>query len=239
MARLKGPNWADELPWVLLGIHTALREDLRTSSVELVYGTPLVVPGEFIPAPRGQEEEPAAVLSRLRERLGNLAPIPASQHGQNPTCVPKDLRNCKFVFVRQGGHRAPLLRPDKGPFNVIRNNGSTFVLDIGGREEVFSVDQLKPAHVDVAQLVEIPASRRRGRPPKQGPAQTVDIGGCIAGSGGWGMWRPTSQRTRTCSQSGALRPVPKRAPSLLGKSPRVGRDCEYAPPTAFPRGTGL
>ncbi|XP_072894933.1 uncharacterized protein [Hemitrygon akajei] len=147
MARLKGPNWVDKLPWVLLGIRTAPKEDLRTSSAELVYGAPLVIPGEFIPAPRGQEEEPAAVLSRLRERLGNLAPIPTSQHGQNPTCVPKDLRNCKFVFVRQGGHRAPLQLPYEGPFTVIRNNGSTFVLDIGGREEVFSVDRLKPAHV--------------------------------------------------------------------------------------------
>ncbi|XP_072893861.1 uncharacterized protein [Hemitrygon akajei] len=100
MARLKGPNWVDKLPWVLLGIRTAPKEDLRTSSAELVYGAPLVIPGEFIPAPRGQEEEPAAVLSRLRERLGNLAPIPTSQHGQNPTCVPKDLRNS--IRIAQG-----------------------------------------------------------------------------------------------------------------------------------------
>ncbi|XP_072132816.1 protein NYNRIN-like [Mobula birostris] len=62
MAVLEGPNWVDELPWVLLGIRTAPKEDLHTSSAKLVYGAPLVVPGEFIPAPRGQEEEPTAVL---------------------------------------------------------------------------------------------------------------------------------------------------------------------------------
>ena len=28
-ARLTGPNWTQELPWVLLGIHTAPREDYR------------------------------------------------------------------------------------------------------------------------------------------------------------------------------------------------------------------
>ncbi|XP_059822218.1 uncharacterized protein LOC132392411 [Hypanus sabinus] len=93
MARLSGHNWVDELPWVLLGICTELKEDLHASSAELVYGTPLAVPGEFIPAPRGQEEEPAAVLDRLRERLGNLAPVPTSQHRQTPTHVPKDLQN--------------------------------------------------------------------------------------------------------------------------------------------------
>ncbi|XP_059840370.1 uncharacterized protein LOC132401985 [Hypanus sabinus] len=184
MARLRGANWADELPWVLLGIRTAPKDDLHTSSAELVYGAPLAVPGEFLPAPRGQEEEPAAVLGRLREKLSNLAPIPTSQHGRHPTCVPKDLRNCKFVFVRRGGHRPPLQRPYEGPFTVFRNNGSTFVLDVGGKEEVFTVDRLKPAHVDLAQPAEFPAPRRRGRPPKQVLAQAVDIGGCIAGSGG-------------------------------------------------------
>ena len=48
--RLTGPNWIDELPWVLLGIRTAPKEDLGTSSAELVFGEPLTVPGDFIPA---------------------------------------------------------------------------------------------------------------------------------------------------------------------------------------------
>ncbi|XP_072906159.1 uncharacterized protein [Hemitrygon akajei] len=94
MAHLKGPNWVDKLPWVLLGIRTAPKEDLHASSAKLVYGAPLAVPGEFIPAPRGKEEEPAAVLDRLRERLGNLAPVPTSQHGWTPIHVPKDLQDC-------------------------------------------------------------------------------------------------------------------------------------------------
>ena len=46
-ARLTGPNWNDELPWVLLGIRTAPKEDLQSSSAELVYGEPLTVPGSF------------------------------------------------------------------------------------------------------------------------------------------------------------------------------------------------
>lgn len=33
-ARLSGPNWLDELPWVLLGIRTAPKEDLGCSSAE-------------------------------------------------------------------------------------------------------------------------------------------------------------------------------------------------------------
>ena len=37
-AKLTGPNWVDELPWVLLGVRTTPKEDLATSSAELVYG---------------------------------------------------------------------------------------------------------------------------------------------------------------------------------------------------------
>eukprot|EP00731_Ephydatia_muelleri_P036428 Em0253g8a len=48
-ARLTGPNWTADLPWVLLGIRTAPKDDLGCSSAELVYGTPLAVPVEFFP----------------------------------------------------------------------------------------------------------------------------------------------------------------------------------------------
>ncbi|KAK3792624.1 hypothetical protein RRG08_035956 [Elysia crispata] len=37
-ARLTGPNWVEELPWVRLGLRTTQKEDLGYSSAELVYG---------------------------------------------------------------------------------------------------------------------------------------------------------------------------------------------------------
>ena len=40
-ARLRGPDWADQLPWVLLGIRTVPKEDLNASSAELIYSTPI------------------------------------------------------------------------------------------------------------------------------------------------------------------------------------------------------
>lgn len=70
-ARLSRPDWMDELPWVLLG--TAPKEDLETSSAELVYGDPLAVPGDSISAPRGRDEPRVSFLSRLREKVGSLA----------------------------------------------------------------------------------------------------------------------------------------------------------------------
>ena len=64
-ARLHGPDWIDELPWVLLGICTAAKEDLATSSAELVHGAPLTVPDCIFATPHEREDLPAAILSRL------------------------------------------------------------------------------------------------------------------------------------------------------------------------------
>ena len=54
-ARLSGPSWTRDLPWVLLGIRTAPKEDLGCSTAELVYGSPLQFPGTLSaanPAPQ-------------------------------------------------------------------------------------------------------------------------------------------------------------------------------------------
>ena len=50
-ARFRTSSWADELPWILLGIRTAPKDELQSSSAELVYGSLLTVPGDFIRTP--------------------------------------------------------------------------------------------------------------------------------------------------------------------------------------------
>ena len=40
-------SWMDALPLVLLGIRTALKEDISSTAAEMVYGTTLRLPGEF------------------------------------------------------------------------------------------------------------------------------------------------------------------------------------------------
>ena len=48
-ASLQDDSWVDRLPWVMLGLRTAPKEDLQTLPAELVYGQPLRVPGDFLP----------------------------------------------------------------------------------------------------------------------------------------------------------------------------------------------
>jgi len=164
-ARLTGPNWMDELPWVLLGIRTAPKEDLGTSSAELVYGEPLTVPGDFIPSP-GTTREPTSFLPALRNKVRSLAPVPTSQHGPHFVSVPKELRHSPYVFVRRDSHRTALQHPYIGPFKVISPGQKVFILDMGGKAETVSADRLKPAHLDLDQPVRVAVPRPRGRPRK-------------------------------------------------------------------------
>lgn len=177
--RLTSPNWIDELPWVLLGIRTAPKEDLGVSSAELVFGEPLTVPGDFLPA-RTDQSDSASYFPLLRDKVRTLAPIPTSQHGLHTSSVPQDLRQSQYVFVRRDNHKSALQNPYEGPFKVISPGDKIFILDRGGKADSVSIDRLKPAHLDLDQPVHVAVPRPRGRPklrdkmvphtPVQGPS---------------------------------------------------------------------
>ncbi|GFR76562.1 Pol polyprotein [Elysia marginata] len=109
-AGLQGPNWADELPWVLMGLRTAPKEDLGTSAAELVYGTPLSVPGEFTdPTPKPLHA--CAPNDPFSTCVRNLSPLPTSHHGLPSSSVLQALCDAQFVFIRHDGHHGPLRCP--------------------------------------------------------------------------------------------------------------------------------
>jgi hypothetical protein len=49
-AHAAATTWPEEIPWVLLGLHSQLREDTGLSPAEAVFGTTLVPPKEFLKA---------------------------------------------------------------------------------------------------------------------------------------------------------------------------------------------
>ena len=173
--RLTGPNWMDELPWVLLGTRTAPKEDLNASTAELVYGSPLTVPGDFVPD--GQPKQTPRQLQQLRDRVGNLRPVPTSAHGEKhiKTNVPGALRHARFVFIRRDARKAPLQTPYEGPFEVLKHGDKFFKLRIGNEEDTVSIDRLKPAYVDKSQPTQVAIPPKRGRPPKRQAAEPPGV----------------------------------------------------------------
>ncbi|GFN81934.1 transposon ty3-g Gag-Pol polyprotein [Plakobranchus ocellatus] len=53
------------------------------------------------------------------------------------------------------GHRGPLQHPYDGPFQVVAPSDKTFRIMAGDREEIISVDRLKPVHVDLTSPVPV------------------------------------------------------------------------------------
>ncbi|CAM1314255.1 Uncharacterised protein r2_g2479 [Pycnogonum litorale] len=91
-ARCAGDRWTCHLPWMVLGLRTTPKEGLCYSSAEMVYGEPLVVPGEFFPT---QPDHKDCDINRLRKIADQFAPSrPTSDHQQKPY-VPSNLQSCE------------------------------------------------------------------------------------------------------------------------------------------------
>ena len=163
-SRLAVLDWFLHLPWVLLGLRIAPKEATQVSSAELVYGTTLTVPGEFLGAP---ELPPEDFLRRLRLVLAQQPLIPAHNNTLTPSSVPDSLKRANFVLIRHDAHQ-PLLTPlYHGPYQVIERGPKTFRLKMGDKEEVVSVDRLKATFSEADPIPFSPP--RRGRPRKIQP----------------------------------------------------------------------
>jgi hypothetical protein len=92
-SRLAGVYWPQHLPWVLLGLRAAPKEDSGTSSAELVLGAPLTLPGQFLSS---LEPSPPPV-SQFVETLQNSSPsLPTRplSYAEVALCHPHEGRIC-------------------------------------------------------------------------------------------------------------------------------------------------
>ncbi|KAK7877067.1 hypothetical protein WMY93_032222 [Mugilogobius chulae] len=161
--------WADRLPWVMLGLRSAPKEDLRCSSAELVLGQPLRVPGEFL---SGFSRSAADTRSRSIP-LGEarvFAPV-AAHHCLPQSYVPKDLMSAKYVFIRHDAHRSPLQPPYDGPFRVLESGPKDFWLSPTSSTRAPSY--FCPCHYPPS-LSALQPDRRHGHgPPSHSPPVAV------------------------------------------------------------------
>ena len=149
-ARTDDQYLMDHLPMVLLRIRTARREDPYSLPAELVYGSSLRIPGEFVEPTTSRDVQPSSAFLRgLQTSMNNALPPPVKYHSSLPTYMPNTLSSTRYVYVRVDGHRTPPQRPYTGPFRIISTSDKYFTLDINGRSDNVSIDRLKTAYVYV------------------------------------------------------------------------------------------
>jgi hypothetical protein len=126
----------------MMGIRTAWREDSIFSPAENVFGSQLVLLGQFLSAP---ELPSPSFLSDFQGLLAGRAPLPTIHNTlpSVPDSLPEDLLLSRFVLVRQDAVQPPLSPLYTGPFLVLERSLHFFKLQIGDRVDTVSSHRLK------------------------------------------------------------------------------------------------
>ena len=142
-------RWRELLPLVLLGIRASVKEDLGCASSELVYGTPLRLPGQLLAPASQPSADTADYVQRLKQHMATLSPT-GTRPQPRAGFVPQALETCTHVFLRIDAVTKPLQPPYAGPFKVLRRTPKYFVISQNEKPATVSIDRLKPAFLDGA-----------------------------------------------------------------------------------------
>jgi hypothetical protein len=147
-ARGAAADWYHHLPWVLLAVRTASRDEESPSLAELLYGAQLVVPGQFLAA---SEDLPPSdsFLQQLRSFVDASSP-PPNLHDRPSTATAKDsiptaLLHARHVFVRRDAAKLLLAPAYDGPYLVLEHSPHTFRIQLGDKTDVVATARLKAA----------------------------------------------------------------------------------------------
>ncbi|GIY48498.1 reverse transcriptase [Caerostris darwini] len=86
-------------PTIHLGFRAAWKEDKQATTAEMLYGTPIRLPGEFL-SPSSSTIDPATFVGKLRETMQELLPLTPKQQTHRAVFISKDLSTCSHVFLR-------------------------------------------------------------------------------------------------------------------------------------------
>lgn len=163
-SRMATGDWSDHLPWVLMGLRAAPKEDCGLSSAELLLGSPMTLPGEILSSP---DSPPSFFIEQLRSGQPPPPTRPLAASG-SPAAPTSALLQSELVYIKRGGSAPPLSPLYMGPYKVITAGPKYFDIAVGDRTERVSVDRLKP-HLGRAP-VQPATPARRGRPPRPSTA---------------------------------------------------------------------
>ena len=138
-------NWVAILPIVLLGIRTAVKDDLKVTAAEMIYGTNIRLPAEFF-LPTDFEPN-SQFVSRLKRHFNDVKPRPIVRNAIEKCFVFRELFSSPYMFLRHGAVKSPFQPPYDGPYEVFERTNKNFVIKVNNKNVRVLIDRLKPAFI--------------------------------------------------------------------------------------------
>ncbi|BHF74067.1 hypothetical protein SprV_0401715100 [Sparganum proliferum] len=155
MSQTETASWSDNLPLALLGIRSSVQEDIQCTAAEIVYGTPLRLPGEFVQTSTTNTNIPSIFVQQLKQRMAQLRPSPTRPTSKR-VFVHEDLKSAPFVFVQHDAVRKPFCSPYDCPYEVLRRIDKHYIIQRADKTDTVSIDGLKSAYLECIPLSVVP-----------------------------------------------------------------------------------
>ena len=145
-ARCSGADWLEHLPWVLLGLFTAPKEEAGVLAAEAVYGQSLVLPSQLQPPPLAPQAAP--------EKVDIPSTVKPARKAEKVREV--GVQEASHVYKPVGAVTGLLDATYRGPYHMLVRERKKLLLEIGATRTRISVDHLKPHTVAVFPAVAQP-----------------------------------------------------------------------------------
>jgi hypothetical protein len=137
-------TWAEEIPWVLLGLPSQSREDTGLSPAEAVFGTPLVVTNEILQAKEFSIDKISKKISLVLDAPVFSLPSKHNSGRQLSEELPGDLLCTPLIWVHCSGIILPLQWPYDGPYAILRHGPRSVTIRVRARDNIVSISPTKP-----------------------------------------------------------------------------------------------
>ena len=126
-------------------VRTTPKEEINISEAEMVFGQPLVVPGEFSPCYTNPTDSTHINLRAARWAARQFTPCLPTYPTYIDTYIPKFLQSTDYVFIRQDLVKPTLSPHYRGLYHIVQRSDKAYLLNIHGKQHWVTLDRLKPA----------------------------------------------------------------------------------------------
>ena len=143
----KDDDWYYYLPLTMLALRSQIKEDLDSTTSEVVYGTQLRLPGEFFEKNQCTKHVSSKFINAQQKFLSRFKYHESRFPTTRTTYVDPHLNKCRHVFIRNDATRTPLQPTYDGPFKVLHRTPKYFKVLKNTKVYTVSVDRLKAANL--------------------------------------------------------------------------------------------